>query len=159
MRNAVTIAEADGEIYYSQYLQGTAEIGANSGQKDIMVVDNGCGFSGRKDGLYLNESGESLRAILSDPLTWVFLWLLLFVTGWQSKSFPFLFPDREVNLCKWILWNENIFNMFAHKICSTLSLFMKELGGLLLPLLNVKGFKFMTSHQSSFFSQHFVLAF
>lgn len=71
MRNAVTIADADGEMYYSQYLQGTtvAEVGPNAGQKDAMVVENGCGFSGRKEGLYLGESGESLRVILSDPLT------------------------------------------------------------------------------------------
>ncbi|EPS65470.1 hypothetical protein M569_09307, partial [Genlisea aurea] len=30
---------------------------------------NNCGFSGRKGDLYTSESGESLRAILSDPLT------------------------------------------------------------------------------------------
>ncbi|KAL3521315.1 hypothetical protein ACH5RR_019464 [Cinchona calisaya] len=69
MRNAVTIADADGEMYYSQYLQGTVEVGPNAGQKDAMVVSNGCGFSGRKEGLYLSDSGESLREILSDPLT------------------------------------------------------------------------------------------
>nr|DAD25783.1 TPA_asm: hypothetical protein HUJ06_027251 [Nelumbo nucifera] len=34
-----------------------------------MGGDNGCGFSGRRDGSLSNESGESLRAILSDPLT------------------------------------------------------------------------------------------
>lgn len=68
IRNAVTIADADGEMYYSQYLQGTTEVGSNSGQKE-MAIDNGCGFSGRKDNAYSNESGESLRAILSDPLT------------------------------------------------------------------------------------------
>ncbi|XP_019192116.1 PREDICTED: U-box domain-containing protein 62-like [Ipomoea nil] len=65
-RNAVTIADANGTIYYSQYLQGT---GVSSGQKDIVVIDNGCGFSGRKESSYSSESGESLRAILSDPIT------------------------------------------------------------------------------------------
>ncbi|CDP13905.1 unnamed protein product [Coffea canephora] len=69
MRNAVTIADADGEMYYSQYLQGTAEVGPHARQKDVLVVENGCGFSGRKEGSYLAESGDSLREILSDPLT------------------------------------------------------------------------------------------
>ncbi|KAI4306554.1 hypothetical protein L6164_029823 [Bauhinia variegata] len=41
--------------------------GSASMQKS-MVEENGCGFSGRKD-VYLSESGESLRAILSDPIT------------------------------------------------------------------------------------------
>ncbi|XP_010253078.1 PREDICTED: U-box domain-containing protein 62-like [Nelumbo nucifera] len=62
--NAVTIAEPD--IYYSQFLQGTE--GTTLVQKE-MGGDNGCGFSGRRDGSLSNESGESLRAILSDPLT------------------------------------------------------------------------------------------
>nr|GMC63783.1 U-box domain-containing protein 62-like [Ipomoea batatas] len=66
-RNAVTVADANGAIYYSQYLQGT---GVSSGQKDIVVIDNnGCGFSGRKESSYSSESGEPLRAILSDPIT------------------------------------------------------------------------------------------
>lgn len=69
MRDAVTVANADGELYYSQFIQETAEVGPNSGQKDVIEVENGCGFSGRKEGLYLSESGESLRTILSDPLT------------------------------------------------------------------------------------------
>lgn len=70
-RNAVTVADANGAMYYSQYFQGT---GVSSGQKDIVVVDNGCGFSGRKESSsYSSESGESLRAILSDPTTYVFL--------------------------------------------------------------------------------------
>jgi len=65
--NAVTIAEADGEMYYSQYLQGTG--GSGSGGKD-MCVENGCGFSGRKEvSAFSSESGDSLRAILSDPVT------------------------------------------------------------------------------------------
>lgn len=65
--NAVTIAfaDADGEMYYSQYLQGSAEVG----QKDALMVENECGFSGREEGVYLSESGEPLREILSDPLT------------------------------------------------------------------------------------------
>ncbi|XP_076935853.1 U-box domain-containing protein 62-like [Bidens hawaiensis] len=44
--NAIALVDPDGEFYYSHYLH-----------KD-------CGFSGRKD-----ESGDSLRSILSDPLT------------------------------------------------------------------------------------------
>ncbi|KAK7842579.1 u-box domain-containing protein 62 [Quercus suber] len=65
-QNAVTIAEPDGELYYSQYLQGT-ETASASGHKDV-VMDNGCGFSGRRDVSCSSESGESLRAILSDPV-------------------------------------------------------------------------------------------
>ncbi|KAL4576066.1 hypothetical protein LXL04_012154 [Taraxacum kok-saghyz] len=61
--NAITIADPTGELYYSQYLQGME--GSGAGLKD-MLVDNGCGFSGRKD---VPNSGKSLRAILSDPLT------------------------------------------------------------------------------------------
>ncbi|KAB1217583.1 U-box domain-containing protein 62 [Morella rubra] len=75
-QNAVTIAEPDGVLYYSQYLHGTegsAAVAASaspSGHKDaVVVVDNGCGFSGRKDVSLSSESGESLRAILSDPVT------------------------------------------------------------------------------------------
>ncbi|KAF5453750.1 hypothetical protein F2P56_028626, partial [Juglans regia] len=72
--DAVTIAEPDGELYYSQYLQGTegnSGVAASaSGHKDaVVVVDNNCGFSGRKDVSISSESGESLRAILSDPIT------------------------------------------------------------------------------------------
>lgn len=72
--DAVTIAEPDGELYYSQYLQGTegnsAVPASASGHKDAVVVaDNNCGFSGRKDVSISSESGESLRAILSDPIT------------------------------------------------------------------------------------------
>lgn len=59
-QNAITIAEAEGDIYYSQFLQGPD--GAASAHKEIAAQD-GCGFSGR------GESGESLRAILSDPIT------------------------------------------------------------------------------------------
>ncbi|KAJ8764057.1 hypothetical protein K2173_004949 [Erythroxylum novogranatense] len=62
-----TVAEADGEMYYSQYLQATE--GSGSGGKD-MGINNGCGFSGRKElSACSAESGESLRAILSDPVT------------------------------------------------------------------------------------------
>ncbi|XP_050385088.1 U-box domain-containing protein 62-like isoform X2 [Argentina anserina] len=66
-QNAVTVAESsDGDMYYSQYLQGSE--GSAATQKDS-VVENGCGFSGRKDALCSSESGDSLRAILSDPVT------------------------------------------------------------------------------------------
>ncbi|KAK9913862.1 hypothetical protein M0R45_037667 [Rubus argutus] len=66
-QNAVPVAESsDGDMYYSQYLQGSE--GSAAAQKDL-VVENGCGFSGRKDALCSSESGDSLRAILSDPVT------------------------------------------------------------------------------------------
>lgn len=69
VNNAVTIAEPDGEMYYVQYLQATE--GSSGGGKD-MGVENGCGFSGRKEvSSFSSESGESLRAILSDPVTYV----------------------------------------------------------------------------------------
>lgn len=64
--HAVTVADPNGDLYYSQYLQGPEGLG--SGQKGI-VVENGCGSSGRKEVSYSTESGESLRMILSDPLT------------------------------------------------------------------------------------------
>ncbi|XP_047182167.1 U-box domain-containing protein 62 isoform X2 [Vigna umbellata] len=64
-QNSVTVADTDCEEYYSHYLQGAD--GA-SGHK-VMVDDGGCGFSGRKDAMYSTESGESLRNILSDPVT------------------------------------------------------------------------------------------
>lgn len=60
--NAVTIAEADGELYYAQYLRGTT-----GGQKD--GVESQCGFSGRKEAAFQSEFGDSLRSILSDPIT------------------------------------------------------------------------------------------
>ncbi|KAL7612103.1 hypothetical protein Lser_V15G09097 [Lactuca serriola] len=66
-QNAITIADPTGELYYSQYLQGMEGSGG-AGIKDILV-ENGCGFSGRKDVPNSGGSGESLRAILSDPLT------------------------------------------------------------------------------------------
>ncbi|WRX12839.1 U-box domain - like 7 [Theobroma cacao] len=73
-QNAVTIADPDGDIYYTQYLQGgegSGGSGGGGGQKDIVVENggSGCGFSGRKDVSFSSESGESLRAILSDPVT------------------------------------------------------------------------------------------
>ncbi|GAV67798.1 U-box domain-containing protein [Cephalotus follicularis] len=78
----VTVAaeQPDGELYYSHYMQVAAVVadgsnrggaggGCGSGQKDL-AVENGCGFSGRRDvALFSSESGESLRAILSDPVT------------------------------------------------------------------------------------------
>ncbi|XP_038892965.1 U-box domain-containing protein 62-like [Benincasa hispida] len=63
--NAVTIAEHEGDAYYSQYLQSTE--GSASGQKDL-AMENGCGF-GRRDVSFSGEPGESLRAILTDPVT------------------------------------------------------------------------------------------
>ncbi|CAI9302569.1 unnamed protein product [Lactuca saligna] len=60
--NAVAVVDRDSDLYYSQYLHGAE--GSGTGLKD-MLVENGCGFSGRKD----SESGDSLRTILSDPLT------------------------------------------------------------------------------------------
>ncbi|XVF81979.1 hypothetical protein PTKIN_Ptkin16aG0006100 [Pterospermum kingtungense] len=75
-QNAVTIADPDGDIYYTQYLQGGEGSGGSgggggNGQKDIVVENGGggCGFSGRKDVSFSNEPGDSLRAILSDPVT------------------------------------------------------------------------------------------
>ncbi|GMI86182.1 hypothetical protein HRI_002287500 [Hibiscus trionum] len=74
-QNVVTIADPDGDIYYTQYLQGgegcAASGGSGNGQKDILVENGsgGCGFSGRKDVSFISESGESLRTILSDPVT------------------------------------------------------------------------------------------
>ncbi|KVI10014.1 U-box domain-containing protein 62-like [Cynara cardunculus var. scolymus] len=65
-QNAITVADPNGELYYSQYLRGAE--GSGAGLKD-MLVENGCGFSGRKDISNSGGSGESLRAILSDPLT------------------------------------------------------------------------------------------
>lgn len=56
----VTVAEADGDVYYSPYLQG-AEGSYGSGQKEGATMD-GIGFG-------ISGSGESLRAILSDPIT------------------------------------------------------------------------------------------
>ncbi|KAF5467535.1 hypothetical protein F2P56_017353 [Juglans regia] len=71
-QDAVTIAEPDhGELYYSQYLQATeGSTAVAAGHKDtVVVVDNSGGFSGRKDVFMSTESGESLREILSDPIT------------------------------------------------------------------------------------------
>lgn len=63
-----------GEVYYSQYMNGAEGPSSSSGQKDVPTVDNGCGFSGSKEvGSYLSESVDSLRAILSDPLTYVYI--------------------------------------------------------------------------------------
>ncbi|KAK4277722.1 hypothetical protein QN277_015674 [Acacia crassicarpa] len=65
-QSAVTIAETDCEEYYSHYLQGAE--GSASVQKAI-AVENDCGFSGRKEVIYSSESVESLRTVLSDPIT------------------------------------------------------------------------------------------
>ncbi|XP_028074160.1 U-box domain-containing protein 62-like [Camellia sinensis] len=61
-QNEVTIADPDRDLYHSHYLQGPE--GLSNGQKGIVV-----GFSGRKEGSYSSESGESLWMVLSDPLT------------------------------------------------------------------------------------------
>ncbi|KAE8648049.1 U-box domain-containing protein 62 [Cucumis sativus] len=63
--NAVTAAEPDSEAYYSQYLQSNE--GSASEQKDLSI-ENGCGF-GRRDVSFSGEPRESLRAILTDPVT------------------------------------------------------------------------------------------
>lgn len=65
-QNEVTIAGTDSELYYSQYLHSTE--GSASGQKDL-AMESGCGYNGRKFASILSESGESLRTILSDPVT------------------------------------------------------------------------------------------
>ncbi|KAI3508418.1 hypothetical protein L1887_23425 [Cichorium endivia] len=65
-QNAVALVDRDSDLYYSQYLHGAE--GSGTGLKDL-AVENGCGFSGRKDASYSTESGDSLRTILSDPLT------------------------------------------------------------------------------------------
>ncbi|KAI3458466.1 hypothetical protein Pfo_015129 [Paulownia fortunei] len=61
-----------GEMYYTQYLNSAEGPSSSSGRKDI-VVEHGCGFSGRKEDSYLSESGESLGPILSDPLTGILM--------------------------------------------------------------------------------------
>ncbi|KAJ4844146.1 hypothetical protein Tsubulata_020596 [Turnera subulata] len=68
--NVVTIAEPDGEMYYTQYLQAAEGSAACGGGKEMGVGEDGCRFSGRKENsLFANGSGESLRQILSDPVT------------------------------------------------------------------------------------------
>ncbi|XP_034888571.2 U-box domain-containing protein 62 [Populus alba] len=65
--NAVTIAEADGEMYYSQYLQGT---GGSVLVERIWVWKMAVDFlEGRRFQHFSSESGDSLRAILSAPVT------------------------------------------------------------------------------------------
>lgn len=66
LQKLVTIAEHDGDMYYSQLLQGTE--GPSQVQKDI-AGDNGCTFSGRRDGSGSSDPAETLRAIFSDPIT------------------------------------------------------------------------------------------
>lgn len=70
-RNGELRNASGGEMCYSQYINGVEGPSSSSGQKDIPILENGCGFRGSKEGSYLSESGESLRAILSDPLTYV----------------------------------------------------------------------------------------
>ncbi|XP_031484743.1 uncharacterized protein LOC116253893 isoform X3 [Nymphaea colorata] len=59
---AITVAEPDS--YYAHALQRSA----SSVTKET-GGENGCGFSGRKDAYLSGEPGNSLRAILSDPIT------------------------------------------------------------------------------------------
>lgn len=60
-----------GEMYYSHYLKylNSAEGPSTSPGRKEMVVENECGFSGKKEGSCYSETGDSLRAILSDPIT------------------------------------------------------------------------------------------
>ncbi|XP_027329725.1 U-box domain-containing protein 62 [Abrus precatorius] len=99
-QNSVTVAETDCEEYYSHYLQGTE--GSASVQK-VMVDDNGCGFSGRKDVMYSSESGESLRAILSDPVTGA------------------LMDDAMILPCGHSFGGGGILNVIRMKVCCTCS--------------------------------------
>ncbi|OVA17286.1 hypothetical protein BVC80_1837g84 [Macleaya cordata] len=62
--NAITIAEP--ETYYSHFLEGAE--GQTTVHKET-ARENGCGFSSRKDESFSMESGESLKTILSDPVT------------------------------------------------------------------------------------------
>lgn len=64
--NEIHVAEPDGDMCYSQYMQGSE--GPGHGQKDV-AGENGCGFSGRKDSSTSSDPGDSLRAIFSDPIT------------------------------------------------------------------------------------------
>ncbi|KAK1399748.1 U-box domain-containing protein 62 [Heracleum sosnowskyi] len=66
---SVTIAGTDADMYYSQRYVQVQEGSTSMGQKDVSLGENGGGLSGRKDVLYSTESGESLRKVLSDPLT------------------------------------------------------------------------------------------
>lgn len=65
----VTIAGTDVDLYYSQRCMQVQEGSTSIGQKDVSLGENGCGLSGRKDVSCSTESGESLRNVLSDPLT------------------------------------------------------------------------------------------
>ncbi|XP_075502596.1 U-box domain-containing protein 62-like isoform X2 [Primulina tabacum] len=67
--NESGMRNAGGEMYYQTYLNQADGPSSSSGHKDTVGMENGCTFSGRKDNLCLTESGESLRGILSDPLT------------------------------------------------------------------------------------------
>lgn len=79
--NSIEARNIGEEVYYAHYLHGAEGLSSSSGQKDIMTVENGCGNSKRKESCYSSESQESLRTILSDPLTWVssYLWILFYV--------------------------------------------------------------------------------
>lgn len=84
-----------GEMYCAQYLNGAEGPSSSSGHKDIVLVEDGCGFSGRKEGSFSSEPGDSLRAILSDPITYVFshfthCWSVSVLLQDRDFSFQFL---------------------------------------------------------------------
>lgn len=66
MRNA-----RGGGVYYMQYLNGAEGPSSSSRQKE-MVVENECGFSGKRESSYYSEPGDPLRTFFSDPITYVF---------------------------------------------------------------------------------------
>nr|XP_043617080.1 U-box domain-containing protein 62-like [Erigeron canadensis] len=69
-QNALALVDGNGEVHYSQYPHGVE--GSGEGLKN-REAEKGCGFSRRKDVFYSGESGESLRTILSDPITGVLM--------------------------------------------------------------------------------------
>ncbi|GER31935.1 RING/U-box superfamily protein [Striga asiatica] len=66
---------SSGELYYSQYLNNGVEgPSSSSRQKDVVMMENGCGYSGSKESSYNSEWGaESLMAIFSDPITGILM--------------------------------------------------------------------------------------
>ncbi|KAK4800512.1 hypothetical protein SAY86_020999 [Trapa natans] len=64
--NPLSVVGPDGESFYPQYLQG---VEASQSRGKNVYVENSCGFSRKKDGSFHSDSGVSLRAILSDPVT------------------------------------------------------------------------------------------
>lgn len=64
-QNPVTIAENDGDLYYSRFIQGAE--GTVSAQKGAVAETDG-GHGAKKEASYSSVS-ETLRRILSDPVT------------------------------------------------------------------------------------------